>query len=294
MRHLRWLSWATVGFVFVLMVWGSMVSSTGSELACPQWPICHGTLFAPERHEILLEWGHRLLALISTILILVLGYLLLTELPKSERHLRRSARVFVTAVALQIILGTWTSLVGLSLTLSMVLLLTQLGVLSSALLVAVLSTWDDPVVRHPSEKIRRLAIAGFVGLILQVALGSLVRHDQAGLACPHFPGCAESFLPLPFTFETGVAFFHRWWGVAMLGLFIQLAIAAKRERSAMKVWIWTISSLSVLQVILGVVTVLTTLHTHVRTAHAALGYSLWALLFLTILRSGGLRVLWNG
>lgn len=294
MSHLRWISWTAVGFVFTLMVWGNLVSSMGSGLACPDWPICHGTLSAPENFELVLEWGHRVLAAITTVLLLGLSYQLMRSVPRSERTIRRSGRVLIFFLTLQILAGFWASLVGLSTTISLALLLTQHGVLSGILLVAVTLTWEDPVVRSAPEKIRRLSTAALWGLLVQLSLGALVRHGYAGLACPNFPSCGSSFFPIPFTFETAVAFTHRWWGVLLLGVYVQLAIAAKKEKPLLRAWIWTLSSLSLLQVVLGVVTVLTSLQTHARTAHAAVAYLLWSMLFLTAIRTGAFRALWNG
>ena len=43
---------ATVFFTYLLMVMGSFVTSTGSGLACPDWPLCYGTVTPPLRLHI--------------------------------------------------------------------------------------------------------------------------------------------------------------------------------------------------------------------------------------------------
>ena len=47
--------------VYLLMVLGGLVTSTGSGLACPDWPLCYGSVAPPLKVDIWLEWGHRLL-----------------------------------------------------------------------------------------------------------------------------------------------------------------------------------------------------------------------------------------
>src|SRR5204863_5788094 len=68
---MRKLAWITAAFTYFLMVWGNLVSATGSGLACPDWPLCHGTILPPVRPEIVLEWGHRLIAFSTSALILL-------------------------------------------------------------------------------------------------------------------------------------------------------------------------------------------------------------------------------
>ena len=59
---------ATVALIFA----GSLVTSTGSGLAVPDWPLSYGQLFLPMVDGILYEHGHRLVA--GTVALLVLGF----------------------------------------------------------------------------------------------------------------------------------------------------------------------------------------------------------------------------
>src|SRR5688500_16107579 len=97
------LGWVTVGFTYFLMVWGNLVSSTGSGLACPDWPLCHGTVTPPLRIDIILEWGHRLLAATATILIVATVWRVLKS--DHDAGLKRAGKVLLALLLIQILLG---------------------------------------------------------------------------------------------------------------------------------------------------------------------------------------------
>src|SRR4030066_230050 len=60
----------TILFLYFLMIMGTFVTSTGSGLACPDWPLCYGSVTPPLKLSIWFEWGHRLLGGITGLLII--------------------------------------------------------------------------------------------------------------------------------------------------------------------------------------------------------------------------------
>ncbi len=287
------LSWITVGFVYFLMFWGNLVSATGSGLACPDWPLCHGTVLPPPRPDIILEWGHRTLAAIAGVLILTLIFQVFKSKDASTAPLKRAGRWLIILLFVQVLLGGTTVLLGLSPIVSTIHLIIATVVFSGLIAVAVAATWGKGLVLHNSFKVQRLAKAGLIALIVQVALGAMVRHNGFGLSCSRFPNCLESFLPIPLNPGTALAFTHRWWGVLLLGIFIHLPLAARNTAPRLRGASIALAILAIAQVLLGIATVHTGLHTHMRATHAAVGYAIWGILFFIALRSGSFRFLWD-
>lgn len=290
---MQMLGWITVGFTYFLMVWGNLVSSTGSGLACPDWPLCHGTVAPSLSPPVVLEWGHRLLAFTTTVLIILTLYKVFTSKTQISPTLRRSGRSLLYLLGLQILLGGTTVLLGLSPLVSTIHLLIATLVLSGLITVACVMTWGNPVVENSTPKLRRIGIAGLIGLLVQFSLGGLVRHHHSGLACPNFPACLDSFLPIPFTLDTALAFFHRWWGILMLGVFVHLAVLTAKKTPLLARPARRVLGIAVAQIFLGIGTVMSSLNTESRAIHAAVGYALWGILFYVTIRAGGFRWLWD-
>jgi heme A synthase len=261
-------TWAAIVALFLLMTMGNIVSTTGSGLGCPDWPLCHGRLLPPAQTEVLIEFSHRLKVIPFTLLLLVT--VVLTWRRTTARAPRRLSLILVALLAAQIGLGGVTVLFRLPDLVSTAHLVNALLILAGLIILAEGTREHAPV----PARLKRLAMAGLAALLLQLALGGYVRHAGAGLACPDFPLCSGSLLP--YHWGSGVHWIHRWLGVVLLGLFVHLALAARRTALARPAVAAAV--LAVVQVALGIMTVLGGLAVPLRAAHAVVAYALWGVL----------------
>jgi heme A synthase len=231
----------------------------------------------PLRLDVLIEYSHRLAALAATVLIVATTVLALrgTRVP----GLRRLAWLLPTLLAVQIALGGITVLLKLPYLISTAHLVNALLILGGLILLARRLQAGPPArAGTRDDRLRRLARVGLIVLLVQLALGGYVRHSGAGLACPDFPLCSGDLLPTQWL--AGVHWVHRWLGVLLLGLFIHVAVTGRTAATRL------VAALAVLQVALGIATVLLQLTPVVRAAHAAVGYSIWAVLVWVSVEAG--------
>lgn len=71
----QWVSTATAVSVYVLIVLGGIVTSTGSQLACPDWPLCNGQIIPTFTTPVMIEYTHRVWTLVVTALVIATAIL---------------------------------------------------------------------------------------------------------------------------------------------------------------------------------------------------------------------------
>lgn len=184
-RLVRRLSTAAVVLTVALQAWGGFVHATGSSLACPDWPLCHGQVMPAMVGGVAIEHGHRLLAAA----VVGLTVLLLLATHRRRARDRRSWRLAWAALGLvlvQAVLGGATVLLGLSppastlhLAVSMMLLFTF-----TALALRHLQVLGGSRTRPSATARLRTALSVVLALLfVQIVLGGLVRHTGASMAC---------------------------------------------------------------------------------------------------------------
>jgi heme a synthase len=102
MREYR-LAVATAFAAVALIVIGGLVDPAGAPLACPDWPLCRGEALPALSGRVLVEHGHRIVALGVAALTAAVAALVLRH--RRDPSLRRLAVAAVALVAAQAALG---------------------------------------------------------------------------------------------------------------------------------------------------------------------------------------------
>ena len=289
-----------------------MVTSTGSGLSVPDWPLSYGSLFPPMIGGVFYEHGHRIAAALVGLLILILSISL--HILEKRKWVKILGFIALGIVIAQGILGGLTVLLFLPTAIS----LSHAVLAQTFFLLTITIAYSLSLERGEREegRVTPLAISPlslkslFFFLILiyiQLILGALMRHTHSGLAIPDFPTMGGYWLP-PSTeallkninswrFEHNLEsvtiqqvafhFIHRlmaftillWLGVVNCKLWGELKLLKIKSS------LFLVNTLVALQIFLGIVAVLSQkspalTSLHVVTGAAALGYSY--LLFLRL------------
>lgn len=264
------LAWVTAAATLVLLTVGGSVHATGSSLACPDWPLCHGQWMPEMVGGVEYEHTHRLLGTLVGLLTLALGVLTFRE-RRRDPFLARAGLALIPLVILQGVLGGITVLVRLSLVASELHLLISMIFFSLLVIVAVRAQVLDrgePIAPEADPVLRSWAAVAVVAVGIQILLGGLVRHSGAAMACGVDPVlCAGALLP-----DYWLGQIHMLHRVAAVGVSLLVLAAAFRVRRTatrpLAGHLATASAVLVLvQFALGVVSVMTVLDVWAVTAH---------------------------
>ena len=105
----RWLHWyavLTACATLFLILAGGMVTSTGSGLAVPDWPLSYGMVFPPMVGGVFYEHGHRMVATFVGFLTTVMAIWLWRQ--EARRWVRNLGFIALLAVIVQGMLGGLT------------------------------------------------------------------------------------------------------------------------------------------------------------------------------------------
>ena len=216
-RPLHRYALVTAGCTFILVLAGALVTSTGSSLSVPDWPLSFGQFFPPMVGGVLFEHGHRLIA--GTVALMTVVLAVFIQIYEIRRWVKTLAWVSVGAVLVQAVLGGVTVLMHLPTSVSVAHAgLAQMFLclnVSLALVTSKYWIWDRPA-RLYHRSLRSLIPWAVGAVYLQVLLGAIMRHSGSGLAIPDFPTCFGGLVPPQWTFPILINYLHRLGALLVL------------------------------------------------------------------------------
>jgi cytochrome c oxidase assembly protein subunit 15 len=218
------------------------------------------------------EHTHRLVASAVGLMTIVLAILLVL---RKDRGLFKLGAAAAVLVVFQGVLGGITVLYQLPRAISIAHLATSMCFFSLTIVIALRTAPALPEAPREATAERPWLGMAWALLLVQIVLGGLVRHTASGLACLDVPLCHGEFWPaLP---PERVQMLHRL-GAVFTGVFAIGVALRVRRRAGNTAWLRWLSlvpvTLVVVQIGLGLTSVLSLLDLTVITAHLAVGAAL--------------------
>jgi len=207
-------------FTYLVMIWGGLVRSSDSGLACPNWPLCYGTFEPPKDTAARLEMGHRTissLAGVFTLLVFVYVWRLKKNLP---RILAGIALLFTVSAALTGMKMIKSEAPHLKYVSHMIL--ESVHIYESMIILGSLILTYRYLYRKKEEGVPFYA---YVFALLTMITGVLVRYTASGEVCGHeWPTCNGKLIPDFTSWQVALHFIHRnlaytTWLAFLLALF---------------------------------------------------------------------------
>ena len=266
---------------------GGVVRVSGSGLGCPDWPLCHGQIVPTLEFHALIEYSHRL-----TAMLVGFSTLILTALAWKQYRDDKRVLVFATlALALVLVAGGLGGATVLT-ELAWWFVLLHLGI-AEILVASIIFTWISAVKPgrhniegdlqvHPPDNFDWLVIAALVGLMVLLLFGSYMVGRGYGSACGDWPLCNGVIFPTGKAFAIHMA--HRYMTVIIGILIMWTAYSALNRNLSHPYLNWAAISMTILfvtQIMVGAITVWTGHAAAAKGLHLIVGTLVWSALVLS-------------
>ena len=286
-----------VGCTVVLVLAGSLVTSTGSGLAVPDWPTSYGWnmfTFPPALWVggIFYEHAHRLIASTVGFLTIVLAVWLWLADPRP--WMKRLGVIALGTVILQGVLGGLTVLFFLPTAISTAHagLAELFFCLTVAIAVFSSPGWLSGAAQVDDAALRRAALATTILVYAQILVGATMRHSGAGLAIPDFPLMFGGVIPDHWDARIAVHFAHRVGALvvtlAIVGTAAHVWSRHRRQHELIGPAL-LLAALVAVQIVLGAFTVWSRRAVWINSAHVVCGALVLATSLVLTLRSWRVR-----
>ncbi|MEM8868615.1 MAG: COX15/CtaA family protein [Verrucomicrobiota bacterium] len=288
------LAWITL-----LLFAGGFTTSIKAGMAFLDWPLSNGSV-NPEgwltESDKLAEHSHRLLGM--KIGLLSIGLFLWTWLVESRSWVRTTSRTLLLIVILQGVLG------GARVRFDQLNILSDHNLVAQtfavahacgamivlALLVTItLASSRLWIERNGGLKVqvnpglRALGIIATATIFIQILIGAIMRHADAGLAIVRFPLARPgSLLPAYWNFDVSIHFAHRVGAIFVTILVLYFAvklIQSPAARRGLRTAAYILLAVLIAQIFLGALTIWTIKNPYAATMHHLIGAFLLASTF---------------
>jgi len=284
-----------VAWTIALLFLGSVVHATESSLACPDWPTCFGTMVPEMTGGVFWEHLHRLVAGGLVLMFALATWLARQEIP-GRPWIFRACLAGIGLLVVQSVFGGLTVIYRLPDLVSTTHLALAFAFLALATVLAA-ATSTPPrstsgLTPETGARLRSYSAGAAALVFAQSVVGALVRHTDAGMACPDVPLCLGQIVPPLVNVQIVSHVAHR--GLAVVATFSVLGIAGWAIRQGVmgpvRRWLVAAAFLVVGQVALGVASVLTILAVIPVSLHTLFAAVLLSILVYTATVAGHVSV----
>jgi heme A synthase len=279
---LRVLALGSTTLTALLIAVGGVVRATESGLGCPGWPKCFGRWIPPLEYHAVIEYSHRLIALIVGVVIAALAVV-------ATASFRRYRRVFVPAVAALVLVLLQGALgrIVVKGELEAVLVTFHFStamILLGTLTYATVSAYSLDASARRDGSLPALAWLVAASVFVLMVLGAFVRGEGASLAFFDWPLMDGEVIPALDARPRALHFAHRVAALLTGILVALLAVRAWKNRPfnrAAAVLAVAMLGVFIAQVLVGAANVWTRLADPAVAGHVTLAGVAWALAVAT-------------
>ncbi|MGI8854438.1 MAG: heme o synthase [Thermomicrobiales bacterium] len=269
--------------------WGGVVRLSKSGLGCADnWPLCNGKVYPFWEQPVLIEYIHRLIAGLISVLVVALLVIVVRNW-RDNRWLVGSVLLAVALFFVQALLGAIVVWFNLKSGLVMAHLATSMLLLATLAVLTVNALPRPQPIRGARpvgfDRFPFLALGGALFAYCVLLSGAYTTSEHAGAACTTWPLCNGRLVPLDGTlFATGVQMVHRLFAYVLAIILVALFMQARRNTRAFPLFTRLTGlacGLVLLQIVIGVAQVVNLLPGWLVALHIGNAAALFATLVLT-------------
>ena len=215
--------------MFLILIMGALVTKTEAGRGCgDDWPLCNGKFVPAYTISSFIEYSHRLVVGIVTLILVVTFYLVFRYVKRAD------AKWFITGTVLMTLIQAVMGAMAVvwpqsSLVLALHFGLSLLAFAFALLLALVFTPWGE----YPRDRKIQTGFKAWVWITtvysyVVVYLGAFVRHTVSSGGCSGWPLCNGQVIP-ELSGATGIVFTHRIAAMLLFFCILFLYLQAKRH-----------------------------------------------------------------